>query len=235
MPERKIEMKIFLMSAACCCMFVLCSCMSISEPVAPSLTEKFSSDIQLHVEGFHLYSVREKQHHVGNSYSTAYNFRTDSWIVGGDSYSGTTYERMLDDKFPEIVKDIFETAGANIRTGKPQLKIEGRVGDGRYMWNAPAMWYRDAPLFVLSICTLGMVVSRERENDVRVLVYNMQGKRLREYRAKESYYTFGFGLPFSSMVNNKVRTWYCDRMATKFALIKCMNAFVRDCNNGVFK
>jgi hypothetical protein len=36
-------------------------------------------------------------------------------------------------------------------------------------------------------------------------------------------------------VTDKVRAWYCDRMAAKFALIKCMNEFIRDYNNGVFK
>ena len=82
--------------------------MSVSEPEAPALTEKFTADVQLHLEGFKLYSVREKQRHVGNSCFKACNFRTDSWLTGGDSYSGTTYERMPDEQFPGIVKDIFE-------------------------------------------------------------------------------------------------------------------------------
>ena len=37
------------------------------------------------------------------------------------------------------------------------------------------------------------------------------------------------------MINDKVRSWYCDRMAAKFALIKCVNEFIRDCNKGLFK
>jgi hypothetical protein len=228
-------MRLFSAAAAIVCMFILSGCMSVNEPHAPALTAKFANDVQLSLEGFQLYSVREKQHHAGNSYFTAYNFRTNSWITGGNSYSGTTYERMLDEKFPEIVKDVFESAGANIRTGTPQLKIEGRVGDGHYMWNAPAMWYRDAPIFIVSVCTLGMVVSRERENDVQLIIYSMNGKRLKEYRAVATYYTSGFGLPFSAMVTDKIRAWYCDRMAAKFALIQCVNEFIRDCNNGLFK
>jgi hypothetical protein len=228
-------MKLFLMAAASVCMLVLTGCMSVSKPETPALREKFSGDAQLHLEGFQLYSVREKQHHVGGSYFTAYNFKTDSWLLGDDSYSSTTYERMLDDRFPGIVKDIFESAGANIRSDKPQLKIEGRIGDGRFMWSSPAMWYRDAPVFILSVCTLGMVITRERENDVRLIVYNINGKRLKEYRATETYYTSGFGLPISGMINDKVRSWYCDRMAAKFALIKCVNEFIRDHNNGFYK
>ena len=228
-------MKRILMTVAGVCMFVLSGCMAVSEPDAPVLTEKFSADVKLHLEGFQLYSVREKQHHVGNSYFTAYNFRTDSWLIGEDSYSGTTYERMLDDKFPGIVKDVFEFAGANIRAEKPQFKIEGRVGDGRFMWNSAAMWFRDVPVFVVSVCTLGMVITRERENDVRLIVYDTNGKRLKEYHAAETYYTSGFGLPVSGLINDKVRSWYCDRMAAKFALIKCVNEFVRDYNNGLFK
>ena len=216
-------------------MLVLTGCMSVSEPEAPELTEKFSADVQLNLEGFQLYSVREKQHQVGSSYFTAYNFKTDSWLLGDESYSGTTYERMLDDKFPGIVKDIFESAGANIRNDKPQLKIEGRIDDGHFMWSSPAMWYRDVPVFVVSLCTLGMVITRERENSVRLILYNTNGKRLKEYQATETYYTYGFGLPFSGMINDKVRSWYCDRMAAKFALIKCVNKFIRDYNNGFFK
>ena len=142
---------------------------------------------------------------------------------------------MLDDKFPAIVKDIFESSGANIRTDKPELNIEGRIGDGRYMWSSPAMWYRDAPIFVVSVCTIGMVMSKERENNVSLIVYNLEGKRLKEYRAAASYYTAGFGLPFAYLVNNKIRAWDCDRMAAKFALIQCMNEFIRDYNNGFFK
>lgn len=228
-------MKFFLIAAASACMLILSGCMSVNEPQAPALTEKFAADVQLHLDGFQLYSVRAKQHHVGSSYFTAYNFKTDSWLLGDESYSRTTYERMLDDQFPGIVKDIFETAGANIRTDKPELNIEGRIGDGRYMWSSSAMWYRDAPIFVVSVCTLGMVVSRERENDVRLIVYNTKGKRLKEYRATETYYTSGFGLPFSAMVTDKVRAWYCDRMAAKFALIKCVNDFIRDYNKGFYR
>ncbi len=228
-------MKLFLILTASVCLLVLTGCMSVNEPQAPALTEKFSGDIQLHLEGFQLYSEREKQYHTGNSYFTAYNFRTDSWLLGSESYSGTTYERMLDDKFPGIVKDIFESAGANIRCDKPQLKIEGRIGDGHFMWDSPAMWYRDAPVFIVSVCTLGMVITRERENDVRLIVYNTNGKRLKEYCATETYYTSGFGLPLSGLINDKVRSWYCDRMAAKFALIKCVSEFIRDYNNGFYK
>jgi hypothetical protein len=209
--------------------------MSVNEPDAPALTGKFLTEANLHLEGFQLYSVREKQHRVGNSYFTAYNFKTDSWLLGDGSYSETTYERMLDDKFPGIVKDIFESAGANIRNNKPQLKIEGRIGDGHFMWSSPEMWYRDVPVFVVTLCTLGMVITRERENDVRLIVYSMNGKRLKEYRATETYYTSGFGLPMSGLINDKVRSWYCDRMAAKFALIKCVNEFTRDYNRGLFK
>jgi hypothetical protein len=209
--------------------------MAVSEPDTPALTGKFSSDLRLHLEGFQLYSVREKQYNAGSNYYTTYNFRTNSWVTGSNSYSGTTYERMPDDKFPDIVKDIFESAGANIRSDKPQLKIEGRIGDGHFMWDSPAMWYRDAPVFVVSLCTLGMVITRERENDVRLIIYNTNGKRLKEYRAAAAYCTAGFGLPLSGMINNKVRSWYCDRMAAKFALIKCVNEFIRDYNHGFYK
>jgi hypothetical protein len=79
-----------------------------------------------------------------------------------------------------------------------------------------------------------MVISRERENDVRLIVYNSDGKRLKEYSATARYYTIGFGLPLAYMVNEKIRAWYCDRMAAKFALIKCMNEFIRDYNNGFY-
>ena len=126
-------MKLFLIAVASVCMFVLSGCMSVSEPDAPVVAEKFSDEVQLHLEGFQLYSVREKQHREGSSVFTGYNFKNDSWLLGDSSYSETTYERMLDDRFPEIVKDIFEDSGANIRTDKPQLNIEGRIGDGRYM------------------------------------------------------------------------------------------------------
>lgn len=136
---------------------------------------------------------------------------------------------------PAVVKDIFESSGAIIRTDKPQLTIEGRIGDGRYLWNSPAMWYRDAPIFVVSVCTIGMVMSKERENNVSLLVYNQEGKRLKEYHAAATYHTIGFGLPFAYLVNDKIRAWYCDRMAAKFALIQCVNEFIRDCNNGFYK
>ena len=51
----------------------------------------------------------------------------------------------------------------------------------------------------------------------------------------ETYYTSGFRLPMSGLINDKVRSWYCDRMATKFALIKCVNEFTRDYNRGLLK
>lgn len=223
------------MTAASICMLILSGCMSVSEPEAPVLKEKFAAETKLHLEGFQLYSVREKQYHTGSSSFVAYNFRSDSWLTGSNTYSGTTYERLLDEKFPGIVKDIFESAGANIRTAVPQLTIEGRIGDGRYMWSSAAMWYRDIPIFVVSVCTLGMVISRERENDVKLIVYNKEGKRLKEYSAVEQYYTSGFGFPLAYMVTEKIRAWYCDRMAAKFALIRCVNEFVRDCNNGFYK
>ena len=97
------------------------------------------------------------------------------------------------------------------------------------------MWYRDVPVAVVSLFTLGMVISRERDNDVRLIVYDTKGKRLKEYHAVETYHTSGIGLPFSIMVTDKIRAWYCDRMAAKSALVKCVNEFIRDYNNGYFK
>ena len=214
----RITMKIFLMTAAALCMIFLSGCITFNETEAPALPVRFAPEAKLHLEGFQLHTVREKQ-----------------YKTGGSSYSGTTYKRMPDDRFPGIVKDIFENSGANIRTDKPQLTVEGRIGDGRYLWNSSAMWYRDAPIFVVSVCTLGMIISKERENDVRLIVYNKEGKRLKEYSASERYYTAGIGLPCGFMFNEKMRAWYCDRMAAKFALIKCVNEFIRDCNNGLFK
>ena len=96
------------------------------------------------------------------------------------------------------------------------------------------MWFRDVPIFVFSVCTLGMVISKERENDVRLIVYNIEGKRLKEYHAAERYYVAGFGLPLSMLITDEVRAWYCDRMAAEFALIKCLNKFIRDYNQGLF-
>lgn len=122
----------------------------------------------------------------------------------------------------------------NIRADKPELNIDGRIGDGHYMWSSAEMWFRDAPIFVVSLCTLGMVISHDRENDVRLIVYDTKGNRLKEYHATETYHAFGVGLPLSGLIDNKVRAWYCDRMAAKFALIKCVNEFIRDYNKGLF-
>ena len=228
-------MKLFLIAAAAFCMAVLSGCMSISEPEAPVLNGKFNREPQLRLDGFQLYTVREKQYNTGSAYSVGYDFKRNSWITSTSSYDGTSYERMLDDKFPAIVKDIFESAGANIRSDKPEMTLEGRIGDGHYIWRSPAMWYRDAPVFVVSLCTLGMVMTKERENDVSLIVYAQNGKRLKEYRASARYYTSGFGLPLAYMVNEKIRAWYCDRMAAKFALIHCVNEFIRDLNKGVYR
>lgn len=228
-------MKLFVMMTAGICMFLLNGCMTFNETKAPELTAKFASETKLRLEGFILYSIREKQHHTGYSSSVAYDFKRGAWLTGSSSYSGTTYERLPDEKFPAIVRDLFEHAGANIRSDKPQLTVEGRIGDGRYQWSAAEMWYRDVPLMALSVCTLGMVISRERENDVKLIVYDQNGKRLKEYNAVEHYYTAGIGIPLSMLVIDRVRAWYCDRMAAQFALIKCVNEFIRDCNSGAFK
>ena len=73
--------KLFLAVTASVCMAVFSGCMSISEQQAPKLREKFSIDVQLHLEGFKLYSVREKQYREGSSVFTGYNFKNDSWLV----------------------------------------------------------------------------------------------------------------------------------------------------------
>ena len=227
-------MKLFLLTAATVCMLTLSGCMSISEPPEPEMKAKFAAETNLKLDGFQLYSVREKQN-AGYACSIGYDFTNDKWLTLGNSYTGTTYERMIDDKFPPLVKDVFESAGANIRSKAPQFTIEGRIGEGRYIWSNPAMWYRDIPVFVVSFCTLGMVLTHERENDVKLIVYNKDGKRLKEYSATERCYTSSWGLPLAYLLNEKSRTWYCDRMAAKFALIKCVNNFIRDSNRGFFK
>ncbi len=228
-------MKCFFIAAACLCMILLSGCVSNNLAEAPTLTNKFSSDTKLHLDGFKLYSTRATKNRVGSSVYTGYNFRNDSWILGDDSYSETTYERVLDDKFPGIVSDIFESAGANIKTKTHQLTIEGRISDGRYLWDSAAMWYRDVPIFILSVCTLGTVMSKEREIDVNLLVYNKEGKRIKEYKATKQYHTSGVHFPMVFLVADKMRLWYCDRMAATFALTQCVNDFVRDYNNGLFK
>ena len=54
------------------------------------------------------------------------------------------------------------------------------------------------------------------------------------YKGWNDNATSGFGLLLSGMIEDKVRSWYCNRMAAKFALIKCVNEFIRDYNNGFF-
>ena len=79
-----------------------------------------------------------------------------------------------------------------------------------------------------------MVISKEREVVVNLLVYNKAGKRIKEYSASEIYYTAGIGFPLALLYTENMRTWYCDRKAAEFALIKCMNEFIRDYNSGFY-
>ena len=101
-------MKYFLLIIASVFMFVLSGCMTVCETESPSVTTKFSSGAKLRLEGFQLQTLRATQHHVGYSTASAYNYKTNSWASGGDSYSGATYERLPDEYFSSIVKDIFE-------------------------------------------------------------------------------------------------------------------------------
>ena len=228
-------MKYLLLTIASVCMFVLSGCMTVCETESPSVAVKFSSEAKLHLEGFQLQTLQATQHHVGYSTASAYNFKTNSWASGSGSYSGTTYERLPDEYFSTIVKDTFEFAGANIRTNAPHLTIEGRIGNGHFIWSAPAMWYRDAPIFIFAVCTFGMAISCERENDVRLIVYSKDGKRLKEYYNSARYHAAGIGFPFALFANEKMYESYGDRMAAKFALIKCINEFILDYNNGFYK
>ena len=70
---------------------------------------------------------------------------------------------------------------------------------------------------------------------VAFFVYNKEGKRIKEYKATKQYHTSGVHFPMVFLVADKMRLWYCDRMAATFALTQCVNDFVRDYNNGLFK
>lgn len=228
-------MKYFLLMIAGVCLFLLNGCVTVCETESPALTAKFSPETRLRLEGFQLMIWQATQRHVGHSSAAVYDYRTNSWTTGSGSYSGTTYDHVPDEQFSSVVTDIFELSGANIRTDTPDLTIEGRIGGGHYIWSSPAMWYRDVPIFIVTLCTFGMAISSERENDVRLIVYGKNGRRLKEYYASAKYHAAVIGFPFASFANEKIYDAYEDRMATKFALIQCVNAFIQDWNNGFFQ
>ena len=228
-------MKYISLLIAGVCLFLLNGCVTVCETESPALTAKFSPETRLRLEGFQLMIWQATQRHVGHSSATVYDYRTNSWTTGSGSYSGTTYDRVQDEKFSSIVTDVFELSGANIRTDAPDLTIEGRIGDGHYIWSSPAMWYRDVPIFIVTLCTFGMAISSERENDVRLIVYGKDGRRLKEYYTAARHHAAVIGFPIAAFANEKIHDAYGDRMAAKFALIQCVNAFVQDYNNGSFR
>jgi hypothetical protein len=68
-----------------------------------------------------------------------------------------------------------------------------------------------------------------------LIVYSKDGKRLKEYYSSARYHAAGIGFPFALFANEKMYESYGDRMAAKFALIKCVNEFIQDYNNGFYK
>lgn len=227
--------KFFLSVIAMICMLVSTGCITVYESDEPVVSKKFASDIKLRLEGFQLKSLQPTQFHTGYASTSTYNYQSGKWTTGGGTYSGTTYEFLPDENFSMIVKDAFELAGANIKASNMDLMIDGRIGNGRFMWKKPQLWYRDAPIFLFAVCTFGMALSCERENDVRLIVYNEEGKRVKEYYATASYHAVGIGLPLALFSNEKMYEYYGDRQAAKFALIKCINEFITDWNKGFYK
>lgn len=210
-------------------------CMTVHETPMPTVDARLCSNVKLALEDFQFYVVRATQHHYGYANTSYHNPRIGGWASGTGSYYGATYQRVPDDDFTRAVRDLFEFVGANTRGGTPTLIIEGRIGDGHYMWNSSAMWYRDVPVFIFALCSCAMTISCERENSVRMIVYDKNGNRLKEYYNEASYHAFSIGLPFTLFANPKAYETYGDKMAAMFALIKCVNDFVQDYNTGYYK
>lgn len=209
-------------------------CATIHETSPPPIDLSQKIDMNLRTEGFELLTLQQTGSYHGASYGGAYNYQTGAYVSGNTSTIGNIYERQKDCGFSDFTSDAFEKLGFNIRSNKPDLILVGRVGNGRFPWNAPALYYRDFPVFIFAVATLGSVISCTRENNIQVIVYSADGKRLKEYYACQSYNAFSIAFPFANFANEKAYEWYGDRQSASFALIDCINQFVTDCKSGYF-
>jgi lipoprotein len=213
---------------------LLSGCWTIYEtpPVALDCSQKF--DLNLKLEGFELVSLRQTGFSNSSGSATAYSWQNNSTATAYGNSTTAHYEYRPDDTFAYSVTDTFESLGFNIRSDNPELTLVGRIGSGRFDWGSPWLYLRDGLALLVAFPTFMMIGSYERFNDVRVLVYDIEGKKIADYYSKKSCYVFSLAFPFANFGNEKAYEWYGDRKAAEFSLMDCVNQFLADLKAGKF-
>lgn len=213
---------------------LLTGCCIIKEtpPAKLDLSNKFNLNLRL--DGFEIMTLQQTGTYVGSGFGSSYNYRTGSYSSGSSVITAGKYEYRVDKNFTGEISDLFEMLGFNIKSDAPQLILEARLGQGHYPWDKGTLYYRDAPLNLICMLTMGVTVSLERVTDVQIIVYATNGKRLKEYFSEKSHYAFSIGFPFANFANPKAYNWYGDQASLKLAVVDCINQFTTDLREKAF-
>lgn len=216
---------------------LLSGCWTIYEtPQTEKLDRSKHFDMNLKLEGFARQTLQQTGFTTGTTSATAYNWKTNSTVSASGNSSYAHYEYRPDESFANAVTDVFENLGFNIRSDSPELVLAGRIGkNGHHPTDHGHFWYRDVPIFILSLPLGFMINSAPRINDAELIVYDLSGKRLANYYSEQEYYTFSIAFPFANLFNEKIYAdLYIDNRAAEFALVVCLNQFFADLKNGKF-
>ena len=225
----------FLMAMFCAGVgCLLAGCWTVYETPAVALDRSQKFDLNLRLEGFTLTTLQQTGFSSSTANATAYDWQTNTTVTAHGNSTTAHYEYRPDESFSYLVTDVFETLGFNIRSDSPELVLAGRIGDGRFDWSDPWLYLRDGMAALISFPTFMMIGSYERLNDARILIYDINGKRIADYYSEKNCYVFSLAFPFANFANEKAYRWYGDKQAAQFAMADCLNQFLADLKSGKF-
>ena len=193
----------FLMAMFCAGVgCLLAGCWTVYETPAVALDRSQKFDLNLRLEGFTLTTLQQTGFSSSTANATAYDWQTNTTVTAHGNSTTAHYEYRPDESFSYLVTDVFETLGFNIRSDSPELVLAGRIGDGRFDWSDPWLYLRDGMAALISFPTFMMIGSYERLNDARILIYDINGKRIADYYSEKNCYVSQFQKYWLSRVNH---------------------------------
>lgn len=212
-----------------------CATVYKTPPLKADLSRKINLNLKL--DDFE-YSRRQNVRLYNSASSGTYTGTYNDTILDGHINSSTTrstYYQKKDIVFDNHLVDTFEKLGVNIKTGYPDLILVGRIGNGWRPYDEASVYYKDIPLFVSCILTLGSTFSATRENTVSIIVYTTAGKRIKEYHSRQLYNAVSIGFLLGGIVNSDTSRWIGGRRAACSALNDCVNQFTNDYHSGYYR
>jgi len=205
---------------------LISGCLSVTETPPPEVKATQKCNLNLKLENFKFccwQAVRSDSEMNDDIFynkediGTYSDFNVDSTGLCGE-----------DERTTKFINETFKNIGFNINNNRPDLILVGKFGESHFAIRNPSYYYRDIPINILGVVTLGSFISITTDCDFKMKIYSRTGQRLKEYYSSQEYHSLSIALPIMGLLYWDASSLYRYSQPARFAFLDCLNQFLAD-------